>query len=176
MKPKIIAEKVVYQSGLSKVIVAKVELPNKKVVKWDYFSNQDVVAVLPVDEENNIYFSQEWRPAWKKDLIQIPAGHCAFKTEAGRIKQAHYELREEIGMDAKKLTKLAVYAPSARMDYRVYLYLAKDLFKAYKAPDEDEFIKVVKMPFQKAYQEYVKRWKLTTSSTVLALEMAKGLI
>lgn len=176
MKPKILKEKVVYKSNLSEVISAEVKLGNGKVVEWDYFGNQDVVAILPLDNDKNVYLSKEWRPAWRQDLIQIPAGHCLSKTEKGRVKQAHNELKEEIGMDAKKLTLLAVCAPSARMNYRVYLYLATDLFPSDKAPDEDEFITVVKMPFKKAYQEFIKEMKLTTSSTLLALEMVKDLI
>lgn len=176
MKPKILEEKVVYKSSLSDVYVAKVRLPNNKIVEWDYFGNQDVVAVLPMDEEGNVYFCKEWRPAWRKDLMQIPAGHCTYKTEKGRLRQAHNELREETGMDAKEMKKLTVYAPSARMNYKVYLYLAKGLFDAHKAPDEDEFIEVVKMPFAKAYQMFVKDWKLTTSSTIMSLVLARDLI
>lgn len=173
MKPKILEEKIVYKSSLSDVYVAKVRLPNNKIVEWDYFGNQDVVAILPMDQDRNVYFCKEWRPAWRKDLMQIPAGHCTYKTEKGRLKQAHNELKEEIGMDTKNLIKLAVYAPSARMNYKVYLYLAQGLFTAKKAPDEDEFIQVVKMPFSKAYQMFVKDWKLTTSSTIMALVMTK---
>lgn len=176
MKPKILEEKVLYKSGLSEVISAKVKLPNKKIVEWDYFGNADVVAILPLDRKDNVYFCKEWRPAWKKDLIQIPAGHCTSKTEKGRLKQVHNELREEIGLDAKKLRKLMIYAPSARMNYAVHLYLAEGLFPAQKDPDEDEFIEVVKMPLEKAYQMFVKEWKLTTSSTIMALVLAKDLL
>jgi len=172
-KPKIISEKVLYKSNLSKVIAAKVKLPNGKIVEWDYFDNADVVVVLPIDKDKNVYLVKEWRPAWRQDVIQIPAGHCPYKTETGRIKQAHNELREETGMDAKKLTKLISFAPSARMNYKVYLYLAQDLFPSYKDPDEDELIKVVKMPLKKAYKMFVKDNKLTTSSTIMALLMVR---
>ncbi len=171
-KPKIISEKVLYKSGLSEVIEAKVELPNGKIVEWDYFGNADVVAVLPVDKKGNVYLVKEWRPAFRKDFIQIPAGHCISKTEKGRLKQAHNELREEIGMDAKKLTKLISYAPSARMTYLLHLYLAQDVYPSYKDPDEDEFIEVVKMPFKKAYKMFVEDWNLTTSSTIIGLVLS----
>lgn len=173
MKPKILSEKVLYKSNLSEVISAKVKLPNGKIVEWDYFGNSDVVAILPVDDQGNVFLVKEWRPAFRKDITQIPAGHCPYKTEAGRVKQAHNELREETGMDAKKLKKLVSYAPSARMNYKVYLYLAQDLFSSYKDPDDDELIDVVKMPFKKAYKMYVSDNKLTTSSTITALVLAK---
>lgn len=176
MKPKVLKEKVLYKSNLSEVISAKIRLKNGKVVEWDYFGNADVVAILPIDNEGNVYFCKEWRPAWRKDLIQIPAGHCSAKTEKGRLKQAHNELREETGMDARKLKKMVVYAPSARMNYMVHLYLAQDLFLSAKAPDDDEFIEVVKIPFEEAYQRFVKNWELTTSSTMMGLALAKDLI
>lgn len=176
MKPKVLKEKVIYKSNLSEVISATVRLKNGKVIEWDYFGNADVVAILPVDNDGNVYFCKEWRPAWKKDLVQLPAGHCSAKTEKGRLKQAHNELREEIGMDAKILKKLIVYAPSARMNYAVHLYLARGLFQFAKDPDEDEFIEVVKIPFKKAYQRFVVDWKLTTSSTMMGLILAKDLI
>lgn len=175
-KPKIIEEKVIYKSGLSKVISAKVKLPNEKVVEWDYFGNEDVVAILPIDKEGNAYFVKEWRPAFRKDIIQIPAGHCPFKTEKGRLKQAHNELREETGMGAKKLTKLISFAPSARMNYLLHLYLAEDLYSSYKDPDVDEIIEVVKIPFKKAYHKFINDWQLTTGSTMMALLMAKDLV
>ena len=171
-KPKIISEKVLYKSNLSQVISAKVKLPNGKEVEWDYFGNQDVVAVLPVDSKGNVYLVKEWRPAWRNYVMQIPAGHCPYKTESGRLKQVHNELREETGMDSKKLKKLVSYAPSARMNYKVYLYLAQDLFPSYKDPDDDELIEVVKIPFKKAYKMFVEDWKLTTSSTIIALVLS----
>jgi len=174
--PEIISEKVLYKSGLSSVISAKVKLANKKIVEWDYFGNADVVAVLPLDKDGYVYLCKEWRPAFRKDIIQIPAGHCIAKTEKGRLKQTHNELKEETGMDAKTITKLLVYAPSARMNYLLHLYLAQDLFPSPKDPDEDEFIEVVKMPFKKAYKMFVLDWQLTTGSTVMALVLAKELI
>ena len=176
MKPKIISEKVLYKSNLSEVISAKVKLPNGKEVEWDYFGNADVVAVLPVDRSGNVYFVSEWRPAWRKDITQIPAGHCPYKTEKGRVKQVHNELREETGMDAKNVRKLISYAPSARMNYSVHLYLAEDLFPSYKDSDEDELIKVVRILFKEAYKMFVEDNKLTTSSTILALTLVKDLI
>lgn len=175
-KPKIISEKILYESNLSEVISAKVKLANGKIVEWDYFGNADVVVILPLDKEGNVYLCKEWRPAFRKDFIQIPAGHCISKTEKGRLKQAHNELREEIGLDAKKLKKLISYAPSARMNYTVHVYLAEGLFPSYKDPDEDEFIEVIKMPFEKAYRMFVKDWHLTTGSTSMALLLAKDLL
>lgn len=173
MKPKVLSEKIVYQSPLTKVISAKVKLSTGKVVDWDYIDNANAVAVLPLDDDGNVYLCKEWRIAWKKYVLQIPAGTCTAEDEKGRIQQVHNELQEEIGMDARKITKLISYMTSARINYVPHVYLAQDLFPAKKAPDEDEILEVIKMPFDKAYEMFVSGKELTTSYTIIAFLMAK---
>lgn len=172
-KPKIISEKIVYQSPLTKVISAKVKLSNGKVVEWDWIDNANAVAVLPLDKDGNVYLCKEWRIAWKKYVLQIPAGTCTAENEEGRIQQVHNELQEEIGMDARKITKLALYMTSARINYIPYVYLAQDLFPSAKNPDEDEILEVIKMPFDKAYDMFVSGKEFTPSYTLVAFLMAK---
>lgn len=48
-KPEIIDEQVVYQSSLTRVLSAKIELPNGKSAEWDWIDNANSVAVLPID-------------------------------------------------------------------------------------------------------------------------------
>lgn len=173
MKPKILSEKVVYQSPLTKVLAAKVKLSNGKEVEWDWIDNADAVCILPIDKEGNVYLCKEWRVAYKRDILQIPAGTCTAEDEAGRLAQIHNELREEIGMDAKKITKLISYITSARINYMPHIYLAEDLFPSTKDPDEDEILEVIKMPFDQAYDMFVSGKELTPSYTIVAFLMAK---
>lgn len=173
MKPKIISEKIVYQSGLTKVFMTEIELPGGKIVEWDWIDNSNVVAIIPIDEKGNIYLCKEWRPAWKADIIQIPAGGCNAEDEQGRLKQVHNELREEISMDARKIEKLITYYGGGRMNYVIHLYLAEGLFPSKKDPDEGEIIEVIKMPFDKAYERFIKNGEPTLGSTVIGLLMAK---
>lgn len=173
MKPKIISEKIVYESDLTKVFVTEIELPDGKKVEWDWVDNSNVVAIIPIDEKGNIYLCKEWRPAWKADIIQIPAGGCDAKDEAGRLKQVHNELREEIGMDARKIEKLITYYGGGRMNFIISVYLAQDLFVSKKDPDVGEIIEVIKMPFDEAYERFIKKGEPTLGSTVIGLLMAK---
>lgn len=101
MKPKVISEEIVYESPSTKVHLARVQFPGGKIVEWDHVHGFHVVAMLPVDKDNNVYLVREWRIAWKDYLLQIPAGSCEAENEPGKLKQVHNELREEIGMDAK---------------------------------------------------------------------------
>lgn len=173
MKPKVISEKVVYQGPSTKVHLAKVKLLSGKIVEWDHAHGSHVVAMLPIDSDNNVYLVKEWRIAWRAEILQIPAGGVDAEDEKGRLKQLHNELKEEIGMDAKKIERLASVMLAARTRSKIDIYLVRDLYKAKKDPDEDEILEIVKMPFDKAYEMFISGKVVTTSYTLVAFLMAR---
>lgn len=174
MKPKVISEVVVYEGPTTKVHLAKVKLKNGNIVEWDHAHGSNVVAMLPVDKDKNVYLVKEWRVAWRDYILQIPAGNCEVEDEAGKLKQLHNELREEIGMDAKKIESLITVMLAARTRTKISIYLVRDLFASTKDPDADEFLEVIKMPFDKAYKMFVSGKVPTTSYTLIAFLMAKA--
>lgn len=173
MKPKILSRKITYRGAWLTVEKAKLKLPTGKITEWEMSMSSDFVAIVPIDDKMNIYLSKEWRLAWEDEVLQIPAGQCKGKTEKAILKQARNELREEAGLDAKKWEKLLTCPFAARKRQRIHLFLARDLFKSRKEPDEDEVIEAVKMPFKKAYRLFLSGKKLTTSYTVLGMALAK---
>lgn len=174
IKPKIISEKIVYEGPSTKVHLAKVRLSNGKIVEWDHAHGSHVVAMLPLDSDNNVYLVREWRIAWKREVLQIPAGGCDALDEEGKLKQIHNELREEIGMDARKIDSLASVMLAARTRSKISIYLARDLYPENKDPDPDEILEIVKMPFDKAYEMFVSGNVLTTSYTLIAFLMTRN--
>ena len=63
------------------------------------------------------------------------------------------ELEEETGLVAEKYESMAsVYPTPAYTDEILYLYLATGLTKKTAHLDEGEFLGVIKVPFEKAYQ------------------------
>ena len=173
MKPKILSRKIEYDKDWIKVVSAKVKFENGKTVDWNYISSGDAVAVVPADKDGNVYLSKEWRVAFDKEIIQIPAGSVkSDATEEERIQQVHNELREEIGMDAKKIEKLTFVFGSARNRTSFHIYLATNLFESKKNPDEHEYINVIKMPLDKAVDFFVKNGE-TPNYTIIGLLLAK---
>lgn len=142
-------------------------------MEWDFIDNPNAVAMLPVDKNGYVYLCKEWRVAWKDYVVQIPAGTCVAEDEKARIQQVHNELQEEIGMDAKNVKKLTSCYAAASMNYQIHIYLATELFPSIKNPDEDEILEVIKMPFKKAYEQFVSGKVPTTSYTLIAFLMAK---
>jgi ADP-ribose pyrophosphatase len=173
--PKLISRKNVFKGSFFNVYFDKVKLPNGKTVCWNAIDwNGDAVSIIAVDNKKNVYFSKEWRNAWKKKITIIPAGAVKKNaSERENLEQARNELREEIGFDAKKFVKLLTVLNSARMRNRVHMYLATGLYKSPKKPDDDEIIEVVKIPFKKAYKMFLSGKEETTGYTILSLILAK---
>jgi len=173
MQPKILSKKIAYKGLWFNVERKKIKLSTGRVVEWENTISPDFVAIVAVDNKNNIYLSKEWRSAWEKEILQIPAGECKYKREKEILKQARNELREEIGLDAKKWQKLVTVPFSARDKKRTHVFLARDLFNSKKKLEKDEIIKVVKIPFKKAYKLFLSDKKPTTSYTLLGMALAK---
>ena len=67
------------------------------------------------------------------------------------------------------------YPVSAYSDERIRMFLARDLRFGSTNPDEDEFLNVVKMPFDELY-DMVMRGEIRDAKTQITLLMAKNLI
>jgi len=174
MKPKVLSKKITYKGLWLNIERKKIKLPTGQTVEWENTASPDFVAIVALDNKNNVYLSKEWRSAWEKEILQIPAGQIEKENKKDTIKQARNELKEEIGFNAKKMEKLVTACFSARDKKRIHIFLARDLFESKKKPDQDEIIKVVKMPFKKAYKLFLSGRELTTSYTLLGMALAKG--
>ena len=76
------------------------------------------------------------------------------------------ELKEETGATAKKIELLACTYPSPGcLREKLYLYAATGLEFSELDLDEDEFLEVLKIPFQKAI-EMIKKGEIVDGKTI----------
>ncbi len=125
------------------------------------------VCVLPLTENDEILFVKQFRYPFKSVLLEIPAG----KREKGEEPLACgiRELHEEVGAEAAKITCLGKLYPTVAYDTEViYMYLAEGLSFSSRHLDEDEFVDVVKIPFERAV-EMVMNDEIPDSKTQLAI-------
>ncbi|MBI4010054.1 MAG: NUDIX hydrolase [Candidatus Aenigmarchaeota archaeon] len=170
---EILEKKSILKTGRLEVISAKAKLDNGNLVNFSYAKFPMTVSIVPVDKNNNVYLTKEWRLAWERHIIQIPAGVCENKEEENNPEiRAAKELVEEVGMKAKTLEKLATTAVSANSNGIHHIFLAIELDKTEKKPEENEIIEVIKMPINKAFKMFLDG-ELTTAYTLLGLKLAK---
>ena len=150
-------------------------LPNGKTALREVAVHMGASAVVPADEEGNVYLVRQFRAPLEKVTLEIPAGKLDHPGE-NRLEAAQRELREETGFSAdswKKLTDLAT-TPGFCSEV-ISIYLARSLHSGKTDFDEDEFLNLVKMPLSQAVDQ-VMAGEICDSKTICGLLMAQRLI
>lgn len=172
MIPKVIAEKVKYKGRWFEAVEQDVDIGNGKVVQWDMLRANDAVAVIALDDENNVYLGKEYKPAHKGYIYTIAVGEAQKEdSEIARINQAKKELSEEFGINARKFEKLAVVANSGRSNTKFHIYLARDIYDDPVEKEEGEFIEIMKLPINDALNLVLKN--NSHSAALMGILLAK---
>lgn len=164
---KKIQEECVYEGPIFQVYHNLVELPNGVTAPRDRITHRGGAGMVALDREDHIYLVRQYRHGVEKELLEIPAG----KLEAGEdpAKTVVRELEEEVGFTPKKVTSLGYMELSpAYLQEITYLYLGQDLIPHKEELDEDEFLEVVRMPFDEALQK-VLAGEITDGKTQVAI-------
>lgn len=163
-----------YSSPLFSVKKFDAILPDGKEKVFEMIDIQNAVTILPIDEEGNIYFVEQFRIGAGRALLELPAG----KIEAGEdpFVCARRELREETGMDAHEILPLGNFfmTPGYANEF-MYCYIARELFSSPLNPDADEFIHIKKLPLV-SLASMIKEGKIEDGKTLAILYLAKDLL
>ncbi len=171
---KKLTEQTVYEGKIFTVRHATVELPNGSESTRDSIEHHGGAGILPLDSEGNIYLVRQYRFGIGRELLEIPAG----KLEPGEdpLETAKRELTEEVGFMPQRITPLGQMELSpAYLSEITYLYLAEDLTPCKADLDEDEFLEVVKMPFEEALRQVLDS-TITDGKTQVAILKSAQLI
>ena len=172
---KVIDRKSVFDGIIIHVEHWQSELPNGKIAPREIAVHVGASAVVPVDEDGNVYMVRQYRCPLETVLLEIPAGKLDHKGE-DRLLAAKRELEEETGFTAGKWTHMVDLATTPGFCSEVIsLYLAQDLTAGEVHPDEDEFLNVVKMPIAQV-KEMIMRGEVPDSKTVTAILMAWNIL
>lgn len=167
---KTLTSREVYRGRILRVREDTVRLPNGRTAEREVAEHPGGVGILALDG-GDVLLVRQYRYAFSRVLTEIPAG----KREPGEepFVTAQRELREEIGATAGKWTELgALIASPGCYGEVLYLYMAQELTFGDTHPDEDEFLDVVRMPFDRAV-ELCMTGELTDAKTVAAVLKGK---
>lgn len=167
-----IRKETVYHGKAFNVRRDEVRFPNLPSFHMDIIEHPGAVTILPIDAEGNILFVRQYRHASGKELLELPAGTLDENEEPGAC--ALREIREETGFATSNLVKLGEFwlAPGYSTEY-MYVYLATDLHPAPLPGDEDEFIELVPIKVEKAYEMAING-ELQDGKTLAVLLMARS--
>lgn len=165
---------VIFEGKILRLKKDTVMLENGEHAFREVVEHSGGVCILPVTDDGEIIFVRQFRYPFKEILTEIPAG----KREKGEepLTCGIRELKEEVGAVADKITYLGKLYPTVAYDTEViYMYLAEGLHFSDQHLDEDEFVDIVKIPFDKAV-EMVMRDEIPDSKTQIAILKAKALL
>lgn len=161
----------IYDGNIIKVYKDTVLCENGNLATREIVRHHGGVGILAI-KDHKILLVKQYRYAYACDTIEIPAGKLEHEEDTKAC--AMRELEEETGYQAQDLTLISKIMPTpGYCDEWLYIYLAKNITKA-KNPlscDEDEFIDIIEMDIEKAYQK-VLDGTIMDSKTVVAIMYA----
>lgn len=164
----------IYYGKILNVSRDTVRLENGETAYREVIHHSGGVCVLPLDDNGDVLFVKQFRYPFADVLLEIPAG----KRELGEdpLECGIRELSEEVGATADEIIPLGKLYPTVAYDTEIiYMYLARGLHFGEQHLDEDEFVDVIRIPFDEAYK-MVMRDEIPDSKTQLAILKAWAMV
>ena len=132
----------VYKGSIIDFYKDTVQVPNGRVVKWDFIKHQGAAAVVPVTADGKLLLVRQYRNALDRYTLEIPAGGLNGPDEPTKEAAAR-GLEEETGYRAGKIQWLiTIRTTVAFCNEKIDIYVATDLIPGSQHLDEDEYIDV----------------------------------
>jgi ADP-ribose pyrophosphatase len=171
---ELIKSEAILEARAFKIRRDTLKTPDGRETKYDIVEHVGSVIILAVDAQGNLFFVRQYRHAAGLDMLELPAG-TRDQDEPYEV-CALREIREETGMAAGKLEKIGDFylAPGYSTEFMA-VYLATELRDDPLEADEDEFLKVEKIPVKKAIA-MAERGELPDAKSLAALFLARAFL
>ena len=144
------------------------------IEKWTVTcpNGRHAAAIIPVYPNGDTLLVRQYRVAADRITLEIPAGKLD-SAEEDPLDCAVRELKEETGLSAEHMTHLTtILTTPGFCTEKIAIYLAQGLSQGETHPDEDEFLGLIRMPLEEAF-ERVMRGEIHDSKTICGLMMAR---
>ena len=168
---KTISSETVFKGNIVELRVDRIELPDGRPARREVIAHPGGVAILPYHDDGTVTVVRQFRYPFGRVVTELPAG----KLERGEDHRvcARRELEEEVGATPGRLTYLGcIYSSPGFSDEVLHMYLAQDLSQGACHPDEDEFLRIERVPFDTMVQR-IMDGEITDAKTVAAVLKAK---
>ncbi|MBT9568729.1 MAG: NUDIX hydrolase [Thiobacillus sp.] len=157
----------VFKGRLMHVKRDRVRLPDGGESTREYIVHPGAVVVIPVFDNGDLLLERQHRYPLRRDFIELPAG----KIDAGEadLSCAKRELEEETGYTASEWREVTtIYPCIGYSDERLAFYLARGLVEGSHGRDPDEFLEILRVPFDEA-MDWVRSGRICETKTVIGL-------
>ena len=166
---RMVSSQTIFEGKIIKVTLDQAQLPNGSLAAREVVYHPGGVAVLALDEDHTVSLVRQFRYPLQRELLELPAGKLDHDGE-DRLLGARRELSEETGLEAEEWTYLGhMLASPGFCDEELHMYLARGLKRRDQHLDEDEFVEVVKMPFDELLGQILSG-DVKDAKTIIALQ------
>lgn len=171
---KSVSSKEIFKGKIVTLKVDEVAMPDGKLAERELVLHPGGVGVVAVDAEGQVILVRQFRKPLETAIYEIPAGKLD-KGEDHRLCGIR-ELEEETGLRAEEFRYLGYINPSPGFtDEVTHIYLATGLSQGECHPDEDEFLDVIRMPFQDAVRMVMEN-EINDAKTVAGILKAEKML
>ena len=143
----------IYEGRVIHLRVDTVRLPDGGLTRREIIEHRGAVALVAVDENDNVLLVRQFRKAAEQDLLEIPAG--TLEPGENPLDCAQRELQEETGYRADWIDPLTGFYPCPGYSTEfIHVYVATGLHPSAAEHDDDEDIEVVRTPLNKALEMF----------------------
>lgn len=168
---KTLNQSYVFKGKIINTRLDEIELPNGKKATREVVEHNGGVCVLPLDQNNNIYFVKQYRYPYSRVVLEIPAGKR--DGDENPLDCGIRELKEEVGAISNNIISLGeMYPTPGYCAEIIWIYLARDLEFSTQKLDEDEFLNVEKIHLDKAVEMVMKN-EIKDAKTQIAILKTK---
>ncbi|MBW4561664.1 MAG: NUDIX hydrolase [Mojavia pulchra JT2-VF2] len=158
-----------YQNSFINVREDQVVQPDGQPGMYTTVKMKPGVAILPIDNNSNVYLIRQFRYALGKESIEVVCG--AVEEDEPWQEAAQREIAEEVGIKASELIDLGVVdLDTSIVRCPVQMFLAKQLTLTEANPEGTETIKTVKVSLDTAVQMVMDSVITHAPSCVLILK------
>lgn len=167
---KVIKEREIFKTNIFSVKEIDLELKNKKKVTFSIVEKKDSSLIVPITADGQLILIKEYFAAIDDYQIGLPKGRVDYGSPS---EAANRELQEEIGYKAGELIPLGTLIVSpGSLRHKTHIYLARKLVESKLPGDEDEEIKIIKIPFDD-FEKLIDNNQLTEARMIAALYMTR---
>ena len=161
----------IYDGKIIRVEKWRVSLPDGREAAREVVIHKGAAAIVPVDAQGMVTLVRQHRVALDTFTWEIPAGKLDSMSE-DPLDCAKRELEEETGLRAANWRRLShVITTPGFCTEQISIYLATELSQHEAHADQDEFLRLQKMPLDEAVNR-VMAGEFRDAKTCLGLLMA----
>ena len=169
-----VESRTLFEGHIVKLTLDRARLPDGTLADREVVYHPGGVAILALDEGENVALVRQYRYPMRQLLLELPAGKLD-PGEDPRLAAAR-ELSEETGLEAAEWTGLGeILAAPGFCTERLHMYLGRGLTHREQHLDKDEFLDVVTVPFRQLVDQ-VMDGTITDAKTVATTLKVKVLL